>query len=268
MGCAWPPRGLLVSHRSTPPIFASPSTISTKPPSHPPHHPAIPMSGDISMTPASIHRTAINRANSQHSTGPRSEAGKQRSALNALTHGLTARTAVLPSEDPAAHEQHHRQCHDEYRPATPTETQLVHELADTSWRMNRIPLLEADILSRAQSPASSPEPPAFDIVDAHRLLASLGLHGARLSRQFQKTLDQLREIQIDRRERQRRDLKDAAAMLEHHKHKGIAWEPADDGFVFSKDQVERAAQRMTRQKEAGHIEHVRFGSFSNPTNTY
>jgi hypothetical protein len=98
-----------------------------------------------------------NRANAQHSTGPRSDAGKQRSALNALTHGLTARTAVLPAEDPAAYQQHHRQFHDEYRPATPTETQLVHELADTSWRMNRIPLLEADVLSRAQSPASSPE---------------------------------------------------------------------------------------------------------------
>ena len=97
-----------------------------------------------------------NRANAQHSTGPRSDTGKQRSALNALTHGLTARTAVLPSEDPAAYQQHHRQFHDEYRPATATETQLVHELADTSWRMNRIPLLEADVLSRAQSPAPSP----------------------------------------------------------------------------------------------------------------
>jgi hypothetical protein len=107
------------------------------------------------MTPA-IHRTAVNRANSQHSTGPRSEAGKQRSALNALTHGLTARTAVLPSEDPAAFEQHHRQFLDEFRPATPTETQLVHELADTSWRLNRIPLLEAGLLS----PAHSPEFPA------------------------------------------------------------------------------------------------------------
>jgi hypothetical protein len=222
----------------------------------------------IQIDHSTIDRAAINRANSELSTGPRTATGKQRSSLNALRHGLTAQTAVLPTEDPIAYQQHCRQFVDEHQPATATETHLVQELADTSWRLKRIPLLETDILSRAQSPASSPEPPAFDIVDAHRLLASLGLHGARLSRQFQKTLDQLREIQIDRRERQRRDLKDAAAMLEHHKHKGIAWEPADDGFVFSKDQVERAAQRMTRQKEAGHVEHVRFGSFSNPTNRY
>jgi len=50
-----------------------------------------------------IDRAAVNRANAQRSTGPRTEAGKQHSALNALRHGLTAQTAVLPSEDPAAY---------------------------------------------------------------------------------------------------------------------------------------------------------------------
>jgi hypothetical protein len=207
-----------------------------------------------------------NRANAQHSTGPRSDAGKQRSALNALTHGLTARTAVLPSEDPAAYEQHHRQFHDEYRPATPTETQLVHELADTSWRMNRIPLLEADVLSRAQSPASSPEPPAFDIVDAHRLLASLSIHGQRLSRQFQKTLIQLREIQAERLERERRDLRDAASVLEFHKHKGLPYDPAEDGFVFSKTEIEAFAQRTMRLNQAWKVENFTLLGFRTPRN--
>jgi hypothetical protein len=228
------------------------------------------MTGDISMTPtASTQPQCVsirNRANAQHSTGPRSDAGKQRSALNALTHGLTARTAVLPSEDPAAYEQHHRQFHDEYRPATPTETQLVHELADTSWRMNRIPLLEADVLSRAQSPASSPEPPAFDIVDAHRLLASLSIHGQRLSRQFQKTLIQLREIQAERLERERRDLRDAASVLEFHKHKGLPYDPAVDGFVFSKTEIEAFAQRTMRLNEAWKVENFTLLGFRTPRN--
>jgi hypothetical protein len=207
-----------------------------------------------------------NRANAQHSTGPRSDAGKQRSALNALTHGLTARTAVLPAEDPAAYQQHHRQFHDEYRPATPTETQLVHELADTSWRMNRIPLLEADVLSRAQSPASSPEPPAFDIVDAHRLLASLSIHGQRLSRQFQKALNQLQDLQAERLERQRRDLRDAASVLEFHKHKGLPYDPAEDGFVFSKTEIEAFAQRTMRLNQAWKVESFTLLGFRTPRN--
>jgi hypothetical protein len=203
---------------------------------------------------ATIHRGAINRANSLHSTGPRSEAGKQRSALNALTHGLTARTAVLPSEDLAAFEQHRRQFLDEYRPATPTETQLVHELADTAWRLNRIPLLEADLLARAANPPSEEAAIAFDIVDAHRLLASLGLHGQRLSRQFQKTLEHLRQIQYDRRERERRDLRDAASVLEFHKHKGLPYDPAEDGFVFSTTEIEAFAQRTVRLNQAWNVE--------------
>jgi hypothetical protein len=211
-------------------------------------------------------RAAINRSNSEHSTGPRTDAGKQRSSLNALRHGLTARTAVLPSEDPDAYAQHCREFRDEYLPATPTETHLVQELADTSWRQKRIPHLESDILARAQSPAPSPEPPPFDIVDAHHLLASLGLHGARLARQFQKTLQQLREIQFERRERQRRELRDAAILLEFHKHKGLPWEPAEHGFVFSKDQVERAADRMMRLNASRTIEHFRFGTYFNPLN--
>jgi hypothetical protein len=200
-------------------------------------------------------RAAINRANSEHSTGPRTETGKQRSSLNALRHGLTARTAVLPSEDPTAYQQHCRQFVDEYQPATPTETHLVQELADTSWPQKRIPILEASLIAEVPSPQS--------LVPA---LATLGLHSSRLSRQFEKTLAQLREIQFERRERQRRDLRDAAILLEFHRHKGIPWDPADSGFVFSKDQVERAAQRIMRLQESRTIEYFRFGSYSNPLN--
>lgn len=43
---------------------------------------------------ASAAQLEANRANAQLSTGPRTEAGKARSALNATTHGLTARMPV------------------------------------------------------------------------------------------------------------------------------------------------------------------------------
>jgi hypothetical protein len=205
-------------------------------------------------------RKATNRANSQHSTGPRTAAGKHRSSLNALCHGLTAASPVLPSEDPAAYAEHRSRFFSEYQPATPTESQLVQELVDASWRLNRIPFLEAEVLARAA--ANQDAPPdreiTFDIVDAHRLLANLGIQSQRLSRQFQKSLATLRDIQAVRTERERRDLKDAAALLELHKHKGVPWQPSDHGFVFSKDRVECFAERAIRLNEARHIEHVRF----------
>jgi hypothetical protein len=160
---------------------------------------------------------------------------------------LTAASPVLPSEDPAAYQRHCRQFLDEYQPATPTESQLTQELADAAWRLNRVPLLEAELFSQEPNPQS--------LVP---LLATLGLHSQRLSRQFQKSLDQLREIQTERRLQHERDLKRAAALLELHKHKGIPYDPVQDGFVFSKDEIEAHAQRLMRLNESRQFEYVLF----------
>jgi hypothetical protein len=209
-------------------------------------------------------RDRANRANSLLSTGPRTAAGKHRSSQNALTHGLTSRSPVLATEDPAAYQLHCRQFFDEYQPATPTETQFTRELADTAWRINRIPALEAALLDRAANPPTEQARIEFDIVDAHRALATLGLHYQRLSRQFQKTSSHLREIQSERRREQERHLKRAAALLELHKHKGIPYDPtelfSEPGFVFSEQQVEAFSQRLMRLNQSRHIEHVLFHS--------
>jgi len=162
------------------------------------------------------------------------------------------------AEDQSAFDAHRRGFFDEYKPATPTETQLTQELADTAWRINRIPALEAALLDRAANPPTEQDRINFDIVDAHRALATLGMHYQRLSRQFQKAVVCLREIQSERLERQRRDLKDAAALLELHKQKRVPWEPSDHGFVFSRDQVEAFSERLQRLNESRQIEHIRF----------
>ena len=201
------------------------------------------------LGPMTTPRAAANRANAKLSSGPRTPAGKRRASLNALTHGLTARTPVLPSEDPAAYESHCQQFRDEYQPATPTETQLVRELADTAWRLNRVPLIEARLLSVQDG---------LRILDAHRLLQSIGVQSNRLSRQFHKTLDQLRSIQADRRQREQRELKHAAALYELHKRQGTQYDPAQDGFVFSIAEIESHSRRLMRQNEARHREYILF----------
>src|SRR5580692_4223108 len=92
-------------------------------------------------------RAEINRANSQHSTGPRTPAGKQRSSLNALRHGLTGHIAVLPTHDHAAYETHTRRLFADLQPKGALEEQLVQSLADTSWRINRVAALETNLLA-------------------------------------------------------------------------------------------------------------------------
>jgi hypothetical protein len=208
--------------------------------------------------PTEARRAAINRANSTHSTGPRTESGKQRSSLNAVSHGLTARTAVLPTEDPDTYQRHIQQFLDEYRPATPTETQLVHEIANTAWRLNRIPFLEAELFSQDPNPQT-----------LIPMLATLGLHGSRLSRQFQKAMEQLRDIQEDRLRLERRQLTEAAELFLRHQRKGLPWDPSvfskETGFVFSKEQLERHAHHLMRQNPLRYAAHPHFQADPPPT---
>jgi hypothetical protein len=48
----------------------------------------------------SSHKLATNRANAQHSTGPKSREGKARSRVNALKHGLAVSSSTIPALAP------------------------------------------------------------------------------------------------------------------------------------------------------------------------
>ena len=92
-------------------------------------------------------RAAINRRNAALSTGPRSEEGKRRSSLNALRHGLTGQTVVLPEDDLAAYQKHCAQFHAELKPQGLLETKAVQTIADTYWRLDRIRAMENNLFS-------------------------------------------------------------------------------------------------------------------------
>ena len=99
------------------------------------------------MSHTQFNRAQINRNNSQHSTGPITFEGKRRSCLNALRHGLTGQTVVMPAEDLEAYQQHIQRFVNEYHPQGATESQLVQSLADAAWRLNRVSVLETNLLT-------------------------------------------------------------------------------------------------------------------------
>jgi hypothetical protein len=53
----------------------------------------------ISIVDHDAARSALNRANASHSSDPKTEAGRQRSCLNAMRHALTGHTVVLSAEN-------------------------------------------------------------------------------------------------------------------------------------------------------------------------
>ena len=86
-----------------------------------------------------------NRRNAAKSTGPRTPEGKARSSMNALTHGLTAETLCLPSEDPAALDAIHTGFRDSYQPTDFVEDALIQEASLHYWRLMRYMRMETGL---------------------------------------------------------------------------------------------------------------------------
>jgi hypothetical protein len=201
------------------------------------------------MTP----RTRINRANAQHSTGPRTEAGKQNSSLNALSHGLTGQIVVMPGEDLAAYQQHVKSFTDDLQPVGAIEANLVQALADCSWRMNRVAVFENNVQAYAIPCGDDPIPGGLSVGTAlesvSKTLSNLSLYTQRLSRQFERTVNQLRELQKIRRDQEQQDLNQLLDITEMQKDKGEPYNPSENGFVFSEQQITQTILRRTRERQ-------------------
>jgi hypothetical protein len=204
------------------------------------------------------NRNEINRANSQYSTGPKTAEGKQRSSLNALRHGLTGQIVVMPTEDLQAYQLHLRSFTDEYDPRGATESNLVQALADTSWRLNRVAALETNLLMLGMTHDAPNINAPQQVQDAMSIVASLesqskalsnlSLHSQRLSRQFERTVAQLRDLQKTRKSQERHDLDNLLDIMEMYEAKGETYDPSPDGFVFSEQQTNEAIRRRNRER--------------------
>ena len=203
---------------------------------------------------ATPNRIEINRANAQYSTGPKTAAGKQRSSLNALRHGLTGQIVVMPTEDLQAYQLHLKSFADEYHPQGATESHLVQALADASWRLNRVAALESNLLALAVGNDPDPLSGAMSIVAAlesqSKALANLSMHSQRLSRQFERTVMQLRDLQKTRRSQEKQDLNDVIDIMEMYEDKGEPYDPSADGFVFSESQISESIRARNRERLA------------------
>ena len=99
----------------------------------------------------SIKQFKANRANATKSSGPKTAAGKQRSRMNALSHGLTAVTLVLAGENPDDFDSLRAALEEQFQSRSMLEAELVERLAATLWRLRRVPLFEAAVLAAREN---------------------------------------------------------------------------------------------------------------------
>ncbi len=146
--------------------------------------------------------------------GPRTEEGRRIASMNAVKTGLTGRTVLLPSDDADAYRAHLTAYENEYRPAGLRETELVQSMADTQWRLQRIPGLESAIYAKGRhefAEAHAEEEislrKALIDLDTHlkyeKQLRNLQLQESRLTRRYEKESAELRQLQQSRDQRER-----------------------------------------------------------------
>jgi len=199
---------------------------------------------------ASPARIQANRANAELSTGPRTPAGKLRSSLNALRHGLTSKMVLLPGDDLQAYNTFQRAFFADLKPKGELEQQLAYTLAITQWRLNRCRAFEESVLATRTLHPADPDANAKLTRDQIDSIARLSLYESRLNRIFQTTLKQFRALQAERIERDDRAMADAARVLQHSQSKQMPFDPAELGFVFSPLEIETWLRRHDRIQAA------------------
>jgi hypothetical protein len=206
-------------------------------------------------------RAAVNRKNAACSTGPRTEEGKRRSSLNALRHGLTGQTVVLPEDDLAAYQKHCAQFHAELKPQGLLETKAVQTIADTYWRLDRIRAMENNLFSLGFQELSgdlSTEDPAIHCALAQAksldgrgdLLARLSLYEQRLNRTLTLAKAELKQLQQERAEAERDALLAAAKIRNLKQALNQPWQPEQNGFEFSLQELTLWMERRRLNEQA------------------
>jgi hypothetical protein len=84
-----------------------------------------------------------NQENAKKSTGPKTEEGKQRSSMNAMTHGIFAQIPILPGEDRELLNAIADGINQTYKPRDAMEAILVERITVASFRQIRLREAEA-----------------------------------------------------------------------------------------------------------------------------
>jgi len=209
----------------------------------------------------SAKQVAANRENAKKSTGPKTDATKELTKMNALRHGMTGQVNLMPEEDREAHDKFCAAIVESLAPEGALEIQFAQSIAEDNWRANRGRAIETNMFAIAPSHSATGQPQIDAAITAAQAFSGdpkkfqlLSLYMQRTNRDMQKSLDRLTSLQTDRKARQLQDLEELAALLELNEIKHLPIEQTEtkgqNGFVFSIHQIHAFATRKRRRKQA------------------
>jgi hypothetical protein len=215
-------------------------------------------------TPAQI---AANQANAKLSTGPTSATGKQTVSRNSLKYGLTSKIHIaLPGEENEL-EKHVEGYIETYAPVGLPERDLVRNIAENHFRLQRAHGLEHALVTRLMSQQPDNLDPASAEAETWeqiaRELKNVTLQANRIQRAIEKTTAALNAMQAQRKAAYAKAEAEAILLTQLAHAKGQTVDAAKDfpsaelcgGFVFSLPEIARLIGRAARLAEAN----ARFG---------
>src|SRR5579863_2975220 len=221
------------------------------------------------MSMPSPAQYAANKLNALLSPGPTSPQGRIRSSVNALRHGLTARVVVLPTEDMNAYKAFSKEIADSLDAQTPVERQFAQTVADNQWRINRIRSIEDGMLGMGHWEAAGNID--TDHVEIHAVMTAarafrdrsqdfvnLSIYEQRLHRSLKEALRQLKELQVERRDRRQAEMDDAIRLGKSQEMKGLPFDPSENGFVYASTEIAKESARRDRFEDAKRAEAAGF----------
>ena len=210
-------------------------------------------------TPAQI---AANRANSQHSTGPTTDTGKQTVSRNALKFGLTSKVHIaLPGEENAL-EKHVEGYVEAYAPVGLPERDLVRNIAENHFRLQRAHGVEHSLVTQLISQQPDNLDPASAEAETWeqiaRELKNVSREAGRIQRAIEKSTAALNAMQTQRKSAYAKAEAEAILLTQLAHAKGQTVDAAKDfpspqecgGFVFSLPEIARLIGRAARLAEA------------------
>lgn len=194
--------------------------------------------------------------------GPKTEGGKNRSRFNAVRHGLTSQTAIFPWEEHDRYEALCRQMTEHFKPAGPMEQYYVQSMIDGMWKLNRSNAAESNLFAlylHEQDGTVTAGDREIDRALVQGLmfkqeaptLEKMSRYSQRVENQVNRAHEKLKELQDERKRNEEEALAEAALLKKAHEKNGIAYNPAEDGFVLNVSQIDRYIGRQQRRQTAG-----------------
>ena len=198
------------------------------------------------LTMASDAQNNANRENAKKSTGPRTEAGKNKARFNARRHGLTGLIFAISQDDERAYMAMEKGYLTALKPVGEAERNLVGLICKGYWRLGAAAADEQNMLSlRHEDFADTTDAPnpEFHAASVRARIAldddytNVPLYEGRLRRVIAQHEKRLQELQEQRQAEESRVLAEAELLLKLAHMKGQTIEPEalteEIGFVFT-----------------------------------